>query len=100
MKTGTARLPSFELDQLLLPREEVDDYVGPDNPVRFVDASLDGLDFVGAAFGRVKPKATDRLGSAPGDLLKLTPMVISTACGQAARSRCQCNIDSSGCSVH
>ncbi|TWI15756.1 transposase, partial [Mesorhizobium tianshanense] len=55
---------------LLLP-ETVDDYVGPDNPVRFIDAFVDGLDLTGAGFGRVAPKATGRPGYDPADLLKL-----------------------------
>ena len=49
----------------------VDDYVGSDNPARFIDAFVDGLDLVEAGFGRVQPKATGRPGYAPGDLLKL-----------------------------
>lgn len=55
---------------LLLP-ETVDDYVGPDNPVRFIDAFVDGLDLTGAGFGRVVPKATGRPGYDPADLLQL-----------------------------
>jgi hypothetical protein len=34
----------------------VDDCVGPDNPVRFIDAFVDGLDLVAASFSRVEPK--------------------------------------------
>ena len=34
---------------LLLP-EAVDDYVGADNPVRFIDAFVDGLDLAAAGF--------------------------------------------------
>lgn len=56
--------------QLLLP-ESVDDYVGSDNPVRFIDAFVDGLDLRAAGFGRVEPKATGRPGYDPADLLKL-----------------------------
>ncbi len=66
-----AHISGFERDQLLLLPEAVDDYVGADNPVRFIDAFVDGLDLVGAGFGRVQPKATGRPGYAPGDLLKL-----------------------------
>ena len=51
--------------------EAVDDYVGADNPVRFIDAFVDGLDLAAAGFARVEPKATGRPGYAPGDLLKL-----------------------------
>jgi transposase len=55
---------------LLLP-EAVDDYVGADNPVRLIDAFVDGLDLAAAGFARVAPEATGRPGYAPGDLLKL-----------------------------
>ena len=48
-----------------------DDYVGADNPVRFIDAFVDELDLAAAGFVRVAPKATGRPGYAPGDLLKL-----------------------------
>ena len=56
--------------QLLLP-DAVDDYVGPDNPVRFVDAFVDNLDLAVAGFQRVQPKDTGRPGYDPADLLKL-----------------------------
>ena len=55
---------------LLLP-EAVEDYVGPDNPVRFIDAFVDRLDLREAGFARVEAKATGRPGYAPADLLKL-----------------------------
>ncbi len=55
---------------LLLP-ESVDDYVGPENPVRFIDAFVEGLDLAAAGFARVAPNATGRPSYAPQDLLKL-----------------------------
>ena len=55
---------------LLLP-ERVEDYVGVNNPVRFVDAFVDGLDLEAAGFGRVQAEATGRPGYHPADLLKL-----------------------------
>jgi transposase len=58
-------------DQMLLLPESVDDYVGADNPVRFIDAFVDGLDLGALGFARAMPKATGRPGYAPGDLLKL-----------------------------
>ena len=66
-----AHICGFERDQLLLLPEAVDDYVGSDNPVRFIDAFVDGLDLAETGFARVEPKATGRPGYAPGDLLKL-----------------------------
>jgi transposase len=64
-------LAGFERDQLLLLPEAVDDYVGSDNPVRFIDAFVDGLDLATAGFARVEARATGRPGYAPSDLLKL-----------------------------
>ncbi len=55
---------------LLLP-SCVDDYVGPDNVVRFIDAFVESLDLVAAGFDRALPKATGRPGYDPSDLLKL-----------------------------
>ena len=55
---------------LLLP-ESLDEYVGPENPVRFIDAFVDGLDLTAAGFVRVASKVTGRPGYAPKDLLKL-----------------------------
>ena len=43
----------------------------PDNPVRFIDAFVDGLDLRAAGFSCVEPKTTGRPGYVPGDLLKL-----------------------------
>src|SRR5258707_2341392 len=57
--------------QMLLLPEAVDDYVAADNPVRFIDAFVDGLDLAAAGFARVVPEATGRPGYAPRDLLKL-----------------------------
>src|ERR1700759_5603569 len=65
-----AYITGHDRSQLLLLPEAVDDYVGSDNPVRFIDAFVDGLDLA-AAFRRVQPKVTGRPGYAPADLLKL-----------------------------
>ena len=56
--------------QLLLP-ESVEDYAGPDNPVRFTYTLVDSLDLETAGFSRLHPKATGRQGFDPGDLLKI-----------------------------
>ncbi len=55
---------------MLLPNS-VDDYIRPDNPVRFVDAFVEQLDLEAVRFCRVEPKETGRPGYHPGDLLKL-----------------------------
>ena len=64
-------IAGFGRDQLLLLPEAVDDYAEAENPVRFIDAFVDGLDLADAGFARVEAKATGRPGYAPGDLLKL-----------------------------
>jgi len=57
--------------QLLLLPESLDDYVGSENPVRFTEAFVDGLDLAAAGFARVEPKETGRPSYLPADLLKL-----------------------------
>ncbi len=69
--SAMAHLAGTDRSQLLLLPEAVDDYVGPDNPVRFIEAFVDGLDLGTAGFVRVQPKATGRPGYDPADLLKL-----------------------------
>jgi transposase len=66
-----AHISGFERGQLLLLPEAVDDYVGSDNPIRFIDAFVEGLDLIDAGFARVQPMTTGRPGYARGDLLKL-----------------------------
>ncbi len=66
-----AHIPGTDRSQLLLLPEVVDDYVGPDNPVRFVEAFVGQLDLKAAGFARVSAKATGRPGYDPADLLKL-----------------------------
>ena len=69
--SAMAHLAGTDRSQLVLLPEAVDDYVGPDNPVRFIEALVDGLDLGTAGFVRVQPKATGRPGYDPDDLLKL-----------------------------
>ena len=57
--------------QLLLLPEAVDDYVGTDNPVRFIEAFVDELNLAALGFVGTVSKATGRPGYAPADLLKL-----------------------------
>src|SRR3954467_14928037 len=63
-----AHIPGHDRSQMLLLPETVDDYVGPDNPVRFIEAFVDGLDLEAAGFARVEPKPTGRPGYALLDL--------------------------------
>jgi hypothetical protein len=62
-------IAGFERDQLLLLPEAVDDYVEIDNPVRFIEAFVDGLDLAGADFARVEAKATGGRAMGPAPFL-------------------------------
>src|SRR5438270_7985874 len=64
-------LAGHDRSQTLLLPESLDDYVGPENPVRFIEAFVEGLDLAASGFGRVQAKETGRPGYAPADLLKL-----------------------------
>ena len=66
-----AHITGNDRSQLLLLPDAVDDYVGPDNPVRFIDAFVDSLDLEAAGFMRVRPNEMGRPGYDPADLLKL-----------------------------
>ena len=71
LESAMRHIPGIDRSQVLLLPEAVDDYVGRDNPVRFIDAFVDGLDLAVAGFERATPKATGRPGYDPADLLKL-----------------------------
>jgi transposase len=66
-----AHLAGEDRCQTLPLPEALDDYVGAENPVRFIDAFVDRLELTTAGFGRVQPQETGRPGYAPADLLKL-----------------------------
>ena len=57
-------------DVLLFP-QAIDDYVSDDNPVRFIDAFVEGLDLEELGFSRTTPAHTGRPAYDPVDLLKL-----------------------------
>ena len=66
-----AHIQGSDRDQLLLLPDVIDDYVGADNLVRFIDAFVDQLDLAAAGFARVMPEVRGRPGYNPADLLKL-----------------------------
>ena len=45
-----SHITGHDRSQTLFLPESVDDYVGPENPVRFIDAFVDGLDLTLAGF--------------------------------------------------
>src|SRR6266850_2081856 len=58
-------------NQVILFPESVEDYITEDNPVRFIDAFVSGLDLAAVGFTRVRPAETGRPAYDPGDLLRL-----------------------------
>ena len=57
--------------QTVLFPEVLDDYINEENPVRFIDVFIEGLDLSEMGFGRAIPKETGRPPYDPGDLLRL-----------------------------
>jgi len=64
-RTGLAR------SQTLLFPEALEDYVTAENPVRFLDAFVAGLDLHGLGFAKAIPEPTGRPPYHPADLLRL-----------------------------
>jgi transposase len=57
--------------QTMLFPEVLEDYISEENPVRFIDVFIEGLDLSEMGFGRAVPKETGRPPYDPGDLLRL-----------------------------
>ena len=57
--------------QLTLLPESLEDFVTEDNPVRVIDAFVDGLDIKSMGFSKHTPSKDGRPGYAPRDMLKL-----------------------------
>lgn len=64
-------IQGYNRDQLTLLPEALDDYITQDNPVRFLDAFVDGLDVERLGFQHAVLKETGRPPYHPADLLKL-----------------------------
>lgn len=56
---------------IILFPPSLDDYIAPDNPVRFIDAFVDQLDLQALGFQRVQASSEGRPAYHPADLLKL-----------------------------
>ncbi len=63
--------PGVDREQQVLFPETVDEYVSADNPVRVIDAFVDGLDMSKLGFERAVPAVEGRPAYDPRDLLKL-----------------------------
>ena len=57
--------------QTVLFPEVLDDYISEENPVRFIDVFIEGLDLSELGFLKAIPKETGRPPYDPGDLLRL-----------------------------
>jgi transposase len=93
-------IAGYNRSQILLLPESLDGYVGTANPVRLIDAFVDGTELAAAGFVRVTPKATGRPGYDPKDPLKLYIFTATwTACVPAAgwKPRLTAISKSSGC---
>jgi len=66
-----AYIAGIDRTQAVLLPEVLDDYVGADNPVRFLDAFVAQLDLGVLGFQRAVPAETGRPGYDPADLLRL-----------------------------
>jgi len=64
-------IEGVERGQGTLFPEQLEDWVGEDNPVRVIDVFVGELDLGGVGFDRVQPEATGRPGYHPAMLLKL-----------------------------
>lgn len=64
-------IAGVDRDQQVLLPEVLDDYVGAENPVRFIDAFVASLDLIAFKVKRATPPATGRPLYAPADLLRL-----------------------------
>ena len=60
-----------ERSEVLLLPEALEDYIAPENPVRFIDAFVGQLDLEKAGFGKAQLPETGRPPYDPGDLLRL-----------------------------
>jgi transposase len=58
-------------EQITMFPEVMDDYISSENPVRFIEAFVEGLDMEGLGFERWEPNEVGRPGYDPRDLLKL-----------------------------
>lgn len=64
-------IEGIDRDQLTMFPEALDEYIHPDNPVRFIDAFVESLDLSSLGFQRVIHADTGRPPYHPGDLLRL-----------------------------
>lgn len=64
-------VPGVRREQVVLFPEALDEYITPENPVRFIDAFVQQLDMTDLGFSHAQPTGTGRPAYDPRDLLKL-----------------------------
>jgi transposase len=87
--TGTDR------QQVLLLPERIEDYVGPDNPVRFLDAFVATRDLRALGFVHAATASTGRPPYDPGDLLRLYlyGYLHRVRSSRLLEKECHCNLE-------
>jgi transposase len=75
--------------------ERLDDYVGPDNPVRFIEAFVDELELEGLGFKRCEAARTGRPGYEAATLLQIYiyGYLNRIASGRRLERECQRNVE-------
>ena len=81
--------------QATLFPERLDDYIGTDNPIRFIEAFVEQLDLDGLGFKRCEPASTGRPGYDAGTLLKIYiyGYLNRIASGRRLERECQRNVE-------
>jgi transposase len=64
-------IEGIDRDQLTLMPDAIEDYIAEDNPVRFLDVFVEGLDLKSLGFPRVEPEPHGRPPYHPSDVLRL-----------------------------
>ena len=95
LESGMAHIVGFERDQLLLLRAAGDDYVEADNPLRFIDAFVDGWPLQRRGLRASKPRRRAGPAARRGALRSVRrpmrpkrPQFPATRSSVTARARC------------
>jgi hypothetical protein len=95
LESGMAHVVGFERDQLLLLRAAGDDYVEADNPLRFIDAFVDGWPLQRRGLRASKPRRRAGPAARRGALRSVRrpmrpkrPQFPATRSSVTARARC------------
>jgi transposase len=87
----TEHIKGLSREQVILLPDRLDDYVGEENPVRFIEAFVDSLDLKALGFKRVEPEETGRPPYDPSDLLKLYVYGYLNQVRSSRKLECECH---------